>query len=183
MQIGYVFGYGSLASKEDWLLQNLPGEMLYGCLQGYRRTWRVAFDNSVARGKYYLHPNGSRYLGAVATLGIDKGGFCNGVAIPVSEELLCMLDKREEGLYKRISLPIEAFSEPLEADFWTYYPTDEARMCYENSSPVLPEDYLQVCQQAFISWGGWELFLSTTDPLVCPLLPLELYREPGWAGI
>lgn len=171
---GYIFGYGSLAFSDDWAHKGAR----WGVLPGYRRTWEVAIDNMSPRydHKHYLF-GGTRARFAVATLGIylDTKTELQGVFLPVTKEKIHLLDRREL-LYRRIEV-----ARKKNLPVWTYEPLPEMYATYrQNQGNVfLPESYLAACKRSF----DWKSFLESTDPLLCPSLPLELWRASGRAGL
>ncbi|MDX6689336.1 MAG: hypothetical protein QOG15_793 [Solirubrobacteraceae bacterium] len=94
----YVFGYGSLVEGH---------EAQVSChLDGYRRRWTVAMDNSVDLPgyKYYVDAStGERPDVFVAFLNLepDPGTAVNGVAFPVGDADLAALRDRERNYEAR----------------------------------------------------------------------------------
>jgi len=110
----FVFGYASLAAEHD------------GCavavLQGWRRVWGSAMDNSVdIRGykSYRLRCDGSRPAAFVCFLDIepDPVGAVTGVCLPVDGSGLRRLDARERN-YDRIDVSAQVASAP--GRVWAY---------------------------------------------------------------
>jgi cation transport regulator ChaC len=90
--MAFVFGYGSLVEEQE-------GQVTCH-LEGYRRRWTVAMDNSVDLPgyKYYVDAGtGERPDVVVAFLNVepDPGSAVNGVAFGVSEADLAALHERE----------------------------------------------------------------------------------------
>jgi hypothetical protein len=189
----YVFGYGSLANPDDWIWDLLADDPHYGRLEGFTRTWRMAFDNcSPDRDhKYYVDERGQRYSGAVASLGLVENPFAwvNGVALPVDKAALRLIDQREASGYLRTGDLRQRFNVDLPARLLTYLPTETALRTYRfhlaAGSVALPEDYWIQCHRAFsfLAPDGWDEFLLTTESLGCPRIKLELRRVAGEAGL
>jgi hypothetical protein len=194
--VGYIFGYGSLADPEDWLIaprSDLP-EGVYGVLEGFCRHWDVALKNDHSRHdhKYYKDSDsGDRVEGYVATLGIsaEPGAWCNGVAVPVDSDLLAKFDKREGLLYDRSADIRDKFSQHLERPLWAYVPDQAALDSFENGlsteSVWLPVEYYERVREVFdtLDESGLHSFEASTRDLRCPLRKMELHRAPGDLGI
>jgi hypothetical protein len=94
----WVFGYGSLMA--------LPGAEP-GTLEGHRRTWGVAMDNTVELPGYkvYETANGIRPPVCVAFLDVqpDAGATVSGARVAVDAHALADLDLRERS-YERIEV-------------------------------------------------------------------------------
>lgn len=185
MIVGYVFGYGSLVHPADWALRNLPGPTLYGYLQGHRRTWDVAFNNSSALydRKHYRDLSGRRIESSIAALGIYRSekSLCNGLAIPVTAESLRLIDQREIS-YKRVDVS-DFWETDIELPLWTYYPEAENRKLYkkelENNRVILPRHYFDICREAFRHWRGLDDFQKSTDVPTCPIQSAQFWRATG----
>lgn len=195
--LGYVFGYGTLADPNDWLLTRYPGEFAdptYVFINDYRRHWDVAADNAAPDhdSKYHVDiATGERPDIFVAALGLEllAGSTCNGVAIPVDDERLRWFDQREAKLYDRIVVEPQRISEPLGGTLWTYFPKPEALAAFEkglrHEAAFAPRYYTEGVVAAFAARGEQALvaYLASTRPPRCPVRDLELFRAPGDAGI
>lgn len=195
--LGFVFGYGTLADPDDWLLRRYPGDFpdtVYLAVDGYRRHWDLAADNSAARHDHKYHVDaatGERPDIYVAALGLEReaGCSCNGVAIPVDAERLAWFDKREGLLYDRIVVEGERISESLGGTLWTYFPKDSALAAFEEGlregKAFAPRYYVESVPAAFAARGEEALAAyraSTREPR-CPVRDLDLVRAAGDAGI
>jgi len=195
--LGYVFGYGTLADPNDWLLSRYPGEFAdptYIFIDGYRRHWDVAAENAAPDhdNKYHVDiSTGERPDIYVAALGLElqEGCKCNGVALPVDGERLRWFDQREAMLYDRMVIKTERISEPLDGTLWTYFPKLEALAAFEEGlrgeAAFAPRYYTEGVVAAFTARGEQALaaYLASTRPPRCPVRDLELFRAPGDAGI
>ena len=91
----YVFGYGSLLNPRSRAAQ------ASACgLEGFRRTWDVAMDNTktIPGYKYYVDAvSGDRPALFVTFVNLrpSPGEVVSGVAFPVDRERLAALDRRE----------------------------------------------------------------------------------------
>lgn len=195
--IGYVFGYGSLADPDDWLIKRdragyLPS--IYGHLSGYRRHWNLAMENGSSGHdhKYYVDvTSGERLAGWVATLGVEiaQGMHCNGVAVAVDDQRLAWFDQREGALYERVLLAASAFTPQLDLPLWTYIPAEAALANFQlgcrQDNVFLPEDYFYAIEELFAERGAQALaeYRASTGSPDCPLRKLALIRAPGDAGI
>ncbi len=108
----WVFGYGSLAA--------LPGAHP-AVLEGHRRSWGVAMDNTVELPGYkvYEDANGNRPAVCVAFVDVAPaaGMSVRGARIEVDDEALADLDTRERS-YERVQVG---------ADVWVYRGREEPR--------------------------------------------------------
>ncbi len=195
--LGYVFGYGTLADPNDWLLARFPGEFdppVYLFVEGFRRHWDLAAANIDPDHDHKYHADAGsdeRPDIYVAALGLEpaEGIRCNGVAIPVDETRLGWFDQREGRLYDRIVIKPERISEQLDGPLWTYYPKDSAAEDFAEGMKLgtafVPAYYLERMNTAFGNRDEKALadyHASTREPR-CPVRDLELVRAPGDAGI
>jgi cation transport regulator ChaC len=172
----YVFGYGSLVA--------LPGAVP-ARLRGYRRTWGVAMDNTVATPGYkvYENPEGERPPVAVAFLDLaeDPDTTIDGVLIEAPD--LAALDARERQ-YTRIEVTaavapaagpegIGSTPPPLgpESEVWTYVGRAEGRARVAtgrdgSAAVVIQRAYAEQVERAFAQLGpeALERYRATTEP-------------------
>lgn len=105
LERSYVFGYGSLISKESRLRSGLRGDGEVAVLHGYSRAWNVVADDL-----------------RMTALGIKKqvNGSVPGLLLIASDEDLAELDGRESigpgGLYDRVLLHAEDLK--CENQYW-----------------------------------------------------------------
>jgi hypothetical protein len=118
----FVFGYGSLAA----------GHVRHPVarLGGWRRVWGVAMDNRVDLAgykSYRLRADGSRPAVFVAFVDIepDPGATVTGVCIPVGEDELAALDRRERN-YDRIDVSPQ-LGDRVPGRVWAYRGSDSGR--------------------------------------------------------
>jgi cation transport regulator ChaC len=154
----WVFGYASLVHD------HAGGGAVPAVLEGWRRTWGVATDNtrSIPGYKMYLdRRDGSRPAVYVAFLDVerDPGGRVRGLATPVDEERLAELDVRERN-YDRTDVSGQVRG--VEGTAWTYVGSAEGRARLrqgtEAGAAVISRDYLEKVRRGF---GG----LDEADPL------------------
>jgi hypothetical protein len=118
----HVFGYGSLAGEH----LRCP----VARLRGWRRVWGVAMDNRVdvpGYKSYRLRCDGSRPATFVAFLDIeaDPEGAVGGVCMPVREEDLAALDRRERN-YDRVDVT-DAITPRPDGRVWAYRGSADGR--------------------------------------------------------
>src|SRR5829696_1844743 len=159
----FVFGYGSLVRRPD----GLPCHLL-----GHRRAWNVAMDNrrTIPGYKYYVDPDtGARPPVHVTFLNVYPvaNGRVNGIAFPVTAEVLDELDRRERN-YDRIDVT-RSVDVDLEGTVWTYLGTQAARERFAAGSAVVSQDYFDAIRDGFEAAGGLEAFDRSTDRLTVPL--------------
>lgn len=187
-ETGYIFAYGSLVDPDDHLYAGREIEPIYGILDGFERHWRVAFDNLDPRRdrKHYLR-RGRRYRGCLSMLGITplRGAFCNGVAVPVDEELDEQIAVREGRLYSRSEDLREGFSVDLDGPLFAWIPIPSGRDLYyqalDQGRLALPSSYVETVEKAFRAHGpqALKLYRQTTQAPRAPLRQLEFFRAPG----
>ncbi len=195
--LGFVFGYGTLADPNDWLLVRNPAGFpppVYVLIDGYRRHWDVAAENAAAQHDNKYHADiatSERPAIYVAALGLElvSGCRCNGVAIPVDAERLRWFDQREGKLYDRVVIEPGRISEALDGTLWTYFPKQSALEAFERGmregTAFAPRYYTEGVEAAFAARGDDALaaYHASTRPPRCPIRDLELIRAPGDAGI
>jgi gamma-glutamylcyclotransferase (GGCT)/AIG2-like uncharacterized protein YtfP len=170
----YVFGYASLSALLD----------ANGCvteLHGARRGWGVAADNSTALPGYkrYRLADGSHPPVRVAFLDLAPGedaDAVNGVCLPVTQQRLAALDRRERN-YARVEVS-ERIARPL-GRTWTYVGSEEGRARLaagrRDGDAVVSREYLDVVLAGFARLGAAELarFHATTTLDDLPVWELE----------
>jgi cation transport regulator ChaC len=168
----FVFGYGSLLRHPD----GVPCRLL-----GHRRAWNVAMDNrrTIPGYKYYVDPDtGERPPVHVTFLNLYPAaeGRVNGIAFPVTAELLDQLDRRERN-YRRIDVT-RLLDVDLGATVWTYLGSEAARERFEAGAAVVSQDYFDEIRDGFATAGGLDEFDRSTDPLTVPLRRLTRVDVP-----
>jgi len=166
----YVFGYASLVALED-------ADALPGHLHGFRRRWGVAMNNWEGGDgiKHWLdRETGERPRIRVAYLDIyeHSGSAVNGLALPVDEKRLEVLDARELN-YERVDVTC-SFEPEVDGRVFTYIGLEAAReRCrrgIEEGNAFVSRSYLSEARRAFERLGLDALaeFDRTTDPLPFP---------------
>jgi cation transport regulator ChaC len=183
----FVFGFGSLV-KEAGLRKflrrnaNRPVESCICQLQGYRRCWNVAMDNTqnLHSYKYYLDlGTGYRPEVYVTFLNIRSavGYEITGILFQVTEEELQMLDARERN-YTRKEVS-SAISLPSAGKVWVYEGTKAARERYAyglgESRACVQADYFHYVHDCFLQLGKphVQAYLDSTDPPEVPIRKLK----------
>jgi hypothetical protein len=173
----YVFGYGSLLERHrGW------DEPVICELEGYRRVWNVAMDNTrtIPGYKHYVdRGTGSRGPWFVTFLNIvrDPGATVNGVLFEVDEELLERLDRRERN-YERIEVSSQ-IGRGVDGRVWAYVGSRAAVRRFElgcqTGRAVISRDYRDGVRKDFAAAGNEALsrFDDLTEPLPCPILDLR----------
>jgi hypothetical protein len=176
----FVFAYGSLAA-------DLAGGEV-ARLRGYRRIWGVAMDNSVdlpGYKHYRLRSDGSRPPVFVAFLDLlaDAGAATRGVCVPVAEEQLPDLDRRERN-YDRIDVT-DAVA-PAPGTVWAYTGTAAGRRrlqrARDGGRAVVSRDYLDRTRAAFAALGAAALAEFDRTAALDGLAVWELERLPSRGG-
>jgi cation transport regulator ChaC len=186
----YVFAYGSLVGPGDGPGgEGLAPEQLEPALvQGYRRTWNVAMDNSrsIPGYKQYLDPaTGESPHGFVVFLNIvaDDGARVNGALVEVSARQLVALDRRERN-YERIEVSGQLVS-AVAGTVWTYVGCAEAIARFERGQrgnrAMINRSYLEAVKRGFSALGeeAAAQFEALTDPPPCPVVALRRIRVPA----
>jgi cation transport regulator ChaC len=176
----WVFGYASLLPAGTAALP--PGAV--ACqLRGWRRSWGVAMDNSrdLPGYKHYLTPQGERPDVMVAFLDIapQVGGVVNGAAIPIADDELPGLDRRERN-YRRVEVGDELDTD-LDGPVWAYagLPASRARAvrAQREGRLVVARGYRERVAEAFAALGERETFARLTAPAPVPVADLVLVRH------
>jgi cation transport regulator ChaC len=172
----HVFGYASLISD-----MRREGEELCR-LQGYRRSWNVATDNSLTLGRYkiYLDPaSGEQPAVFVTFLNLvpEPGASVAGALFPVSAAALEVLDRRERN-YERREVGAH-IGEPVDGRVWCYFGTAAAERRHRRGAgagrTVISREYHDRVRAGFAACGreALEDFEATTDAPGCPIVELE----------
>lgn len=184
----FVFGYGSLLSRtpSERRSRTRPTH-----LDGFRRTWNIAMDNSVDLPgyKYYRDPDGTRPPVFVTFLNLRRapGARVNGVVYEVTAQELRALDVRERN-YERVEVT-EHVAEADVGRVWTYVGRHDARERYEIGAAthraVVSREYHDEVSQGFASLGADALdeYTATTDPPACPVRELERIDLPNATNV
>lgn len=184
----YVFGYGSLVSRDSLSLY-LGGDRLnenhvkFGCLRGFRRTWDVAMDNrkDVPGYKVFFDAeSGDRLDGCVTFLNIRECANCavNGVFFAVDPETLARIDLRERS-YDRVDVT-DACDLDLGSTVWAYIGNEDGVGRYQDGvaqgAAVIERQYFDGVLEAFRAVGEDALahYMATTDE---PEVPLRMLRR------
>jgi gamma-glutamylcyclotransferase (GGCT)/AIG2-like uncharacterized protein YtfP len=134
----FVFGYGSLVRSGG-----SPAR-----LEGHRRAWQVAMDNSVDLPgyKYYVDAHSGERPALFVTfvdLVPDPRSSVAGVVFPVDDGELEALDSRERNYERRDVTAV--VNPPVGGRIWAYFGTAEARKRYERgrstNTAVVARDY------------------------------------------
>jgi hypothetical protein len=194
---GYVFGYGTLADPNDWLIQRDGDRFpptIYTHIAGYRRHWDMAADNAAPEHDNKYHADiatGARPDIKVVAMGLEEAPEirCNGRAIPVDEQRLAWFDQREEKLYTREEILPDRIEADLGQPLWAYFPNKDSLATFEQGleegNVFYPAYYTRVVEDAFSAVGpeALEDYRQSTRPPRCPARDLKLVRAPGDAGI
>jgi hypothetical protein len=173
----FVFGYGSLAA-------DLAGGHVAD-LRGYRRAWGVAMDNGVdvpGYKHYLLRSDGSRPSVFVAFLDVlaDARAATRGVCVPVAEDQLPALDRRERN-YDRVDVTDGVPA--ARGKVWAYIGTPAGRRrlrrARERGRAVVSRDYLERTRAAFAALGAAALAEFERTAALDGLPVWELERVPG----
>lgn len=177
----FVFGYGSLAADHGGAVARL---------RGHRRVWGVAMDNrrDLPGYKHYrLRCDGSRPHVCVAFLDleVDAEGTVNGVALPVDDALLHVLDRRERN-YRRVK--VTDAIEDAAGTVWAYVGTPQARArlrdARDRGRAVVSRDYLAAVRSGFCALGpeqavAFERSSKLDDLELWDLVRVEHGESPG----
>jgi dephospho-CoA kinase len=179
--VPFLFGYGSLLPADAAALP--PGAV--PCrLSGYKRRWSVAMDNArdIPGYKHYRTPDGDRPDVMVAFLDIapTPGALVNGAAIPVDEDELPGLDRRERN-YRRVDVT-DALDRRLPGgSVWAYIGRPAAReraaAGRRDGRLVVSRGYLERVAEGFAVMGEREAFERLTTPPLAPVADLVLIRD------
>jgi len=171
--MAFVFGYGSLVDGHE--------EQIACRLEGYRRRFTVAMDNSVDLPgyKYFVDPGtGERPSVFVAFLNLEPepDGVVNGVAFPVDDAALAALDRRERN-YVRCDVSA-MLREDLGSRAYAFVGRDDAKARFARAQrdglAVVSRDYYEHVRESFGRRGPAALreFDRSTDAPSCPTIPL-----------
>lgn len=168
----FVFGYGSLLLRPG----GIPCHLL-----GHRRAWNVAMDNrrTIPGYKYYVdRDTGERPPVHVTFLNIYPAaeGRVNGIAFPVTADVLDQLDRRERN-YDRIDVT-RLLDVDLGGTVWTYLGSDAARERFAAGTAVVSQAYFDAVRDDFATVGGLDEFDQSTDRLTVPLRGLTRVDLP-----
>lgn len=178
-----VFGYGSLLSRAHSSPDSRPRPVH---LDGFRRAWNIAMDNSVDLPgyKYYRDPFGRRPRLFVTFLNLVRapGHRVNGVLFEVTAQELRALDVRERN-YERIDVT-QHVGESRLGTVWSYVGNQDARERYETGLAAglaaVSREYYDGVSRGFASLGPGALdeYMATTDAPACPIRELERVDLP-----
>jgi cation transport regulator ChaC len=180
----YIFGYGSLLNR--W---SDPRAELSACgVEGYRRAWNVAMDNTqtIPGYKYYVDPeSGERPALFVTFLNIREcpDSVVSGAKFPVNRQLLALLDRRERN-YKRVDVT-DRLTNKVRGRVFAYVGTRDGQERYQRGvdlgTAVVSERYFEGVRSSFERLGAAALaeFERTTDPVEVPLRPLRRMDVPA----
>ena len=155
MSENFIFGYGSLMSKESRAKTGMTGDAIPVRVKGLQRAWNQVIPNAFVTA-----------LGVV----FEEEAFCNGVIIPIAESQLPNFDKREsDGGYFRIQLQrdlIDSFGMHLpEGIIWVYitdnpgFPSDQFPLIQSYADVALTGcfEYGEAFAKEFIATTkGWD---------------------------
>ena len=174
----YVFGYGSLVSRED-IFRTLGRqvEFIYpATLNGWIRDWSVVIDNTTSHRQFALG-GGKGVANYVAALNVRRPATDepstnpNGILFEVSEADLRKLDKRESH-YRRVDITTDVVNRPT-GTVYTYTGLDQFLDVHNEAvKAVIPESYLELVTQGFASLGPDMRgeYLRTTQPSSLPVV-------------
>lgn len=189
MQNQYIFGYGSLVSKnstERFLGRGIGAGDFYLCkLAGFKRKWNVAMDNSLDIPGYKVYLDAftkQRPKIFVVFLNIVPEAHCqvNGILLKVTEKELELFDKRERN-YNRILIN-DKLDIRLEGSCWTFVGKKENEERYKLAelagTAFIDKSYYNMVDAAFKSWGQdfYSQFVESTCPPSVPFRDLEIVR-------
>jgi SAM-dependent methyltransferase len=172
--VGYVFGYATLAAHDDALAVSARGErdIVYLHVEGFRRRFNVAMDNRAPLNDraYYVDPRTRERLDIhVVACNLDADdGRVNGVAIPVTADVLPRFDHRELH-YDRVDVTARCTRE-LGLPVWTYVANELGRLDYERGAAAgrafIRRTYVEAIERAFRAHGeeAWRDYRASTDP-------------------
>jgi gamma-glutamylcyclotransferase (GGCT)/AIG2-like uncharacterized protein YtfP len=178
----FIFAYGSLTTRAGGRLQRgVDREGFIADLRGFTRGWGVAMDNrrDLPGYKYYTAPDGDRPAVYVAFLDVRETETpeqqINGVCLPVEEQQLAELDRRERNYARReVSDRIDAGG----ARVWTYVGTPDGRerlaQGRRTGAAVINAGYLRTVEAAFGALGRGEQTAAQAsfDPGDIPVIEL-----------
>lgn len=190
--LGYVFAYGSLVAEhvlgppEGSTARAAP---VWGELVGWARRWNVAMENLAPESddKFFAEEETGRRPDVFGVwLNVDRapGVRCNGLALPVDEEALRALDRRERN-YARIEVT-DDFRPGLGHPVWTFTGRAAARERFRRGHAAgrafVSGRYRERVEAGFAA-GGEEVlraYRASTETPRCPVRDdLRLVRAPG----
>jgi hypothetical protein len=178
--VHYVFAYGSLATGAITGGRRDAG--FTAELHGMRRRWGVAMDNRIDLPGYkcYLLDDGRRPALSVCFLDIDDEpaprALVNGVCLPVAEEGLAVLDRRERN-YERIEVS-ERIGAGHGLRIWAYRGSAAGRARFQaavhGGTAVIQGAYLRAVRAGFRALGqaAWETCEPSLHPGGIPVVEL-----------
>jgi Gamma-glutamyl cyclotransferase, AIG2-like len=179
----HVFGYGSLSSY------GVAAEQAQRTcrLLEHRRTWNVAMDNTLDLPgyKHYLSDDGATRPAVFVTfLNVVSapGTAVNGVLLPVDDERLRALDRRERN-YERVDIA-ELLDEPPAGRVWCYVGSAAARERFEiglaRGTAIVDGRYRDAVREGFARLGADALaeFDASTGAPCCEVVPLRRIDLP-----
>jgi cation transport regulator ChaC len=177
----WLFGYGSLLPAG---VAALPNGAVPCRLSGWGRWWGVAMDNArdVPGYKHYRTPDGERPDVMVAFLDIAPraDGLVNGVAIPVDEDELPGLDRRERN-YRRVDVTESLDRRLPGGPVWAYVGLRASRERAADGRRagrlVVASSYYERVADGFELIGERDAFDRLTPPPPAPVAELELIRH------
>ena len=176
----FVFGYGSLAAEHR--------RCAVVRLRGWRRAWGVAMDNTVdipGYKSYRLRADGSRPAVYVAFVDIepDPGAVVTGVCMPVGEDDLAALDRRERN-YDRVDVSGAIDGAP--GRVWAYVGSEAGRERLRAGrragTAVISRDYLDAVLAGLAAVAPDPVEALRRSPAELGLAVLDLERVEIAAG-
>ena len=185
----FVFGYGSLVSTGGVAFARaFDPDGFVADLQGVRRCWGVAMNNGVDLPgyKYYLDGHGDRPDVYVAFLDLRPaaGRSVNGVCVPVDDDELAALDRRERN-YVRRDLTALCSVGQADARVWAYIGSSAGRRRLTTARAagraVIDRTYLEGVREGFRRLGPAEhaACAPSLEPDGLPVLPLNRHDLPS----
>jgi hypothetical protein len=175
----YVFGYGSLLEQPNERGTSWDSQVYY--LNGFRRSWGVAMDNSrdLTDYKYYLNETGERPDLFVVFLNIAPvaGQRVNGTLVEVGPDELKQFDSRERN-YSRVDVTAKVEPTPP-GRVWAYVGKPEAIARFEHGvregRAVIDRNYLEMVKRHFAALSDAALseYEQLTEPPTCPVVHLR----------
>jgi len=192
--IGYIFDYAPLLGNVPEPIPERP--VVYGELAGFARDWEVAYMNqdSERDGDYWVDPeSGERPDIAIVGLGIERDSTsnCNGLAIPVTSELLAAYDDTETRAYYRSENLSNLFTYKagedtfrLDLPIWTYIARVPSVLLFEQQNDIdnafIPAQYKEKVRSnisALDQEAGQARFTASTIKQICPDMVLDLKQS------
>ncbi|UGS35703.1 gamma-glutamylcyclotransferase family protein [Capillimicrobium parvum] len=158
----FVFAYGSLAVAAGPLSRTPSARGWIAELPGFARRWGVAMDNArdLPGYKHYRLVDGTRPEVFVTFLDIVRraGAAVNGVCLPVGDEALALLDRRERNYVRR---DVTAQIDGAPGRVWAYAGSPSARARLRRARArgraVISAEYLQQVTAGLRALGPGEL--------------------------